>query len=166
MTTEQRVIEFHQAFKHPVRDTPQILCRTEAILALKLIEEEFIELCDALFPGGWDRWITELRVDGVSGGLTESRFTDELVEYEDSNAYEPNLIEAADAIADLDVVVNGAGIRHGFDMQALSREVFASNMSKLDADGKPLYHPNGKIAKSELFKEPDIAGALGIKVAA
>lgn len=167
MTTEQRVIEFHQAFSHPVRDTPQTLCRTEAILALKLIEEEFIELSDALFPGGWDQWINDLRTCGEDGAdLTKSRFTDELVSEGEYIPYEPNLIEAADAIADLDVVVNGAGIRHGFDMQALSREVFASNMSKLDADGKPIYHPNGKIKKSELFKEPDIAGALGIKAAA
>lgn len=167
MTTEQRTIEFHAAFGHPVREVPQILCRTEAILALKLIEEEFIELCDALFPGAWDQWINDLRACGEDGAhLTESRFTDELVSEGEYASYEPNLIEAADAIADLDVVVNGAGIRHGFCMQALSREVFASNMSKLDADGRPIYHPNGKIAKSSLFREPDIAGALGIKAAA
>ncbi|MBT2587932.1 nucleoside triphosphate pyrophosphohydrolase family protein [Arthrobacter sp. ISL-95] len=149
MTTEQRTIEFHQAFSHPVRDTPQTLCRTEAILALKLIEEEYHELCEALFPGSTDL------LDSPASNIEDGRAP-----------YEPNLIEVADALADLDVVINGAGIRHGFDMQALSHEVFSSNMSKLDADGKPLYRDDGKIAKSSLFREPDIAGALGIKVAA
>lgn len=76
----------------------------------------------------------------------------------------------ADAVADLDVVVNGAGIRHGFDMQALSREVFDSNMSKLGADGKPAYtvpgDPTSKIAKGPNFREPDIAGVLGLGVSA
>jgi len=164
-TTEQRTIEFHQAFSHPVRDTPQTLCRTEAILALKLIEEEFIELCDALFPGGWDQWIKDLRVCGMGDAdMVESRFTDEIATYEEINLYEPNLIEVADALADLDVVINGAGIRHGFDMQALSREVFASNLSKLGEDGKPIYHPNGKIAKGPNFREPRIAEVLGIEV--
>lgn len=150
MTTEQRTIEFHQAFSHPVRDTPQTLCRTEAILALSLIEEEFRELAEALFPG--------ITADPECLPLTSA--------ISSGDYYRPNLIEVADALADLDVVINGAGIRHGFDMQALSREVFASNMSKLDSEGKPLYRNDGKIAKSELFKEPDIAGALGIKVAA
>jgi predicted HAD superfamily Cof-like phosphohydrolase len=159
LTTERRTIEFHQAFGHPVRSNPTTICRTEAILALKLIEEEFIELADALFPGAWNDWIRELRVHG-----TENRFTDELTEWPDTYDYEPDLIATADAVADLDVVVNGAGIRHGFDMQALSREVFSSNMSKLDANGKPIYHPNGKIAKSDQFKEPNIAAALGITV--
>lgn len=175
MTTEQRTIEFHEAFKHPVRSTPQTLCRTEAILALALIEEEYLELVDALFPTvradmasdhaastpvGWLRCAEENHADSVELGLVDEDW------FEDRRPkYEPNLIEVADALADLDVVVNGAGIRHGFDMQALSREVFASNMSKLDADGKPIYHPNGKIAKSSLFREPDIAGALGLVAA-
>jgi predicted HAD superfamily Cof-like phosphohydrolase len=157
LTTEQRTIEFHEAFKHPVRSTPQTLCRTEALLALALIEEEFWELAEALFPGSQEQYLY-----AHDPGLT---LTAEIASTPGAFQYEPNLIEVADALADLDVVINGAGIRHGFDMQALSREVFASNMSKLDADAKPIYHPNGKIAKSELFREPDIAGALGLVAA-
>lgn len=141
-----------------MRDTPQTLCRTEALLALALIEEEFWELAEALFPGSKEQYLRSHDYDNT--------LTEEIAEYPSAYDYVPNLIESADAAADLDVVVNGFGIRSGFDMQALSREVFTSNMSKLDASGRPIYKPNGKIAKSELFKEPDIAGALGIKVAA
>ena len=154
MTTEQRTIEFHRAFKHPVRDIPQTLCREEATLALALIEEEFWELAEALFPGSKDQYL----LSHDPGML----LTEDIAAYPGAYDYEPDLIEAADAVADLDVVINGFGIRSGFDMQALSREVFSSNMSKLGAEGKPIYHPNGKIAKGPSFKEPDIGGALGI----
>ena len=70
-------------------------------------------------------------------------------------------MEIADAVGDLDVVVNGAGIRHGLDMDVLGREVYESNMSKQFEDG-PHYAENGKILKGPNFREPNIAGALGI----
>jgi predicted HAD superfamily Cof-like phosphohydrolase len=148
LTTEHRTIEFHQAFGHPVRSNPTTLSRDEAILALSLIEEEFHELCEALFPNSTDLFDSPL--ENIKDGRC---------------AYDPDLIATADALADLDVVINGAGIRHGFDMQSLSREVFSSNMSKLDADGKAIYHPNGKIAKSDQFREPNIVKALGLAAA-
>lgn len=157
MTTERRTIEFHEAFSHPVRSNPTTLSREEATLALALIEEEFWELAEALFPGSKDQYL----LSHDPGML----LTEDIAAYPGAYDYEPDLIESADAVADLDVVVNGFGIRSGFDMQALSRVVFTSNMSKLDADGKPIYHPSGKIAKSELFKQPDIAAALGLVVA-
>ena len=172
MTTERRTIEFHEAFKHPVRSNPTTLCREEATLALALIEEEYLELVDALFPKvrqdirsnhssmtpvEWLRLQDEEYAQDVEDGLVDEDW------FADCRPkYEPDLIATADALADLDVVINGAGIRHGFDMQSLSREVFTSNMSKLGADGKPIYHPNGKIAKGPGFKEPDIASALGL----
>jgi predicted HAD superfamily Cof-like phosphohydrolase len=153
-TTEHRTIAFHQAFGHPVRSNPTTLTREEATLALALIEEEFWELAEALFPRAKDIYLAS-----HEDHLT---LTEELGAYAEAYDYEPDLIETADALADLDVVINGAGIRHGFDMQSLSREVFSSNMSKLGADGKPIYHPNGKIAKGPDFKQPNIAKALGL----
>lgn len=168
MTTESRTIEFHRAFGHPVRTEPQTISREEAILTLRLIEEEFIELCDALFPGAYDAWISELRIDGPERVMTEDRFHKELKEWgteSGSYTYRPDLIKVADACGDLDVVNNGAGIRHGLDMQAISREVFRSNMSKLGEDGNPIYDEGGKIAKGPNFTEPNLAAVLGIEVA-
>lgn len=150
ITTEQRTIEFHQAFGHPVRDEPQTLDMGEALLALSLIEEEFMELVQALFPGH-----PALREPSVVSIILNSTPGAE-------GTYEPSLVEVADALADLDVVINGAGIRHGLDMQALGREVARSNDSKLGADGKPIYRKDGKIQKGPNFSEPDVRGALGI----
>lgn len=164
ITTEQRTIEFHTSLGHPVRTTPQTLTREEAILALALIEEEYLELVDALFP--------DLAEEMHSEWMPVERLKYEQVNYEfrDRTRYAPDLVAVADAVADLDVVVNGCGIRHGLPMQALSREVFNSNMSKLGADGKPVYtvpgDPTSKIAKGPDFREPDIAGVLGIEVSA
>lgn len=146
MTTESRTIEFHRTFGHPVRTEPQALSREEAILAFGLIEEELRELAEALFPGVTD--------DPECRPLTAA-----------IHHYSPDLVAVADALGDLDVVVNGAGIRHGFDMQAISREVFRSNMSKLGEDGKPIFRADGKILKGPGFTEPALATVLGIEVA-
>lgn len=170
MTTFERTKDFHSVFGHPVRDTPQTISRKEAILTLALIEEEYGELVDAMFPN--------LREDARYTNLTpveylqsEEECYDEDVAcrivdedwYQDTRTpYAPDLVAIADATADLDVVINGCGIRHGLPMEALSREVAKSNHSKLDEDGKPVYKPNGKIGKSDLFREPDIAGVLGL----
>lgn len=147
---QANVAEFHKTFGHPVRDGAQeIPTRDEALLALKLIEEEFMELADALFPG--------IKDDEEGFKLTRT-----LEEYPFDYDYEPNLIEVADALGDLNVVINGAALRHGMDMDRIDDAVHRSNMSKLGVNGKPVYHANGKIKKGPNFQEPDIAGALSI----
>jgi hypothetical protein len=59
LTTESRTIEFQRTFGHPVRAEPKTISREEAILALRIIEEEFIELADVLFPEAYDQWIED-----------------------------------------------------------------------------------------------------------
>jgi predicted HAD superfamily Cof-like phosphohydrolase len=39
-------------------------------------------------------------------------------------------------------------------------EIHRSNMSKLDADGKPVRREDGKVLKSDLYFPPDIAAVL------
>ena len=39
-------------------------------------------------------------------------------------------------------------------------EIQKSNMSKLDADGKPIYRSDGKVLKSDLYFKPDIKRVL------
>lgn len=45
----------------------------------------------------------------------------------------------------------------GLPADVLFEEVHASNMSKLGADGKPVYREDGKILKGPNFREPNLA---------
>lgn len=72
-----------------------------------------------------------------------------------------DLVGIADALADIVYVVYGTALTYGIDLHSVLREVHRSNMSKLDADGKPLIREDGKVLKSERYFPPDIASVLG-----
>lgn len=67
-----------------------------------------------------------------------------------------NYVEGLDAIADLIYVLIGLALKAGFDLDGAFREVHRSNMSKLGADGKPLYREDGKILKGPNFTPPNL----------
>ena len=67
-----------------------------------------------------------------------------------------DMIEIADALTDILYVVYGAGHAFGIDLDACYAEVHDSNMSKLGADGKPLYREDGKVMKGPNFRAPDL----------
>lgn len=80
---------------------------------------------------------------------------EELDEYRQA-ATEGNIVAIADALSDLLYVVFGTLVAHGLQDAAeeLFAEVHRSNMSKLDANGQPIYRADGKVLKSERFSEP------------
>ncbi|MDT0650714.1 nucleoside triphosphate pyrophosphohydrolase family protein [Autumnicola edwardsiae] len=69
-----------------------------------------------------------------------------------------NLTEVADALGDMLYILCGTIIEHG--MQHKIEEVFdeiqLSNMSKLGADGKPVYREDGKVLKGPGYAKPNI----------
>tara|TARA_B100000795_G_scaffold19664_1_gene13113 strand:- start:59589 stop:59993 length:405 start_codon:yes stop_codon:yes gene_type:complete len=73
-----------------------------------------------------------------------------------------DLVEVADALGDQLYILCGTMLRHG--MQDKIEEVFLeiqrSNMSKLDADGEPIYREDGKVMKSDLYFRPNIKAIL------
>ena len=69
--------------------------------------------------------------------------------------------EVAKELADLLYVAYGAMIAFGFDADAVFAEVHRSNMSKLTADGKVLYRDDGKVQKSDQYREADLIRILG-----
>jgi predicted HAD superfamily Cof-like phosphohydrolase len=83
---------------------------------------------------------------------------------EENNEYleacdENSLVEIADALGDQLYILCGTILRHG--MQHIIEDVFdeiqASNMSKLGADGKPIYREDGKILKGPSYFRPDLS---------
>lgn len=71
-------------------------------------------------------------------------------------------VECLDALVDLSYVVDGTYLTTGLARYKLAglAEVHRSNMSKLDADGKPIIGPSGRVEKSELYSPPDLAQVL------
>ncbi len=70
-------------------------------------------------------------------------------------ADQDDFVEMVDALADLLVVVYGAAVELGVDLEPVFAEVHRSNMSK--NGGKD---PGGKILKGPAFTPPDILGEL------
>ncbi len=86
---------------------------------------------------------------------------EELNEYKE--AVENNdVVEVADALGDILYLAFGAVLEHG--MQHIITDVFAeiheSNMSKLDAEGNPIFREDGKIMKGENYFKPNISQFL------
>ena len=71
-----------------------------------------------------------------------------------------DVVETADALADLLYVVMGAAITFGVPIDEVVDEVHRSNLSKLGEDGQPIRREDGKILKGPGFFTPDIAGVL------
>lgn len=80
-------------------------------------------------------------------------------------ARDGDLHEIADALGDMLYILCGTILEHG--MQDKITEVFEeiqrSNMSKLGADGKPVYREDGKILKGPNYSRPDLAKILDKK---
>ena len=67
-----------------------------------------------------------------------------------------DLKEVADALTDILYVTYGAGHAFGINLDKCFDEVQKSNMSKLDLNGKPLYHENGKVMKGPNYFKPNL----------
>lgn len=73
-----------------------------------------------------------------------------------------DIVEIADALGDQLYILCGTILRHGLQDKIVEvfEEIQRSNMSKLDADGKPIYREDGKVLKSDRYFKPDIASIL------
>jgi predicted HAD superfamily Cof-like phosphohydrolase len=100
-----------------------------------LIAEEFLELCAAL---------------GYHPKLTLDR---QVTPFPREHVYLP---EVADALADLDYVIEGTRLEFGIDGGPIADAVHAANMRKV---GGPT-RADGKILKPDEWEPPDIAGEL------
>ena len=77
-------------------------------------------------------------------------------------ALKNDIVEIADALGDQLYILCGTILRHGLQHKIVEvfEEIQRSNMSKLGADGKPIYREDGKVLKGENYFRPDIKGVL------
>ncbi len=73
-----------------------------------------------------------------------------------------DLVEVADALGDMLYILCGTILEHGmqYKIEEVFEEIQRSNMSKLGADGKPIYREDGKVMKGPNYFEPDILKIL------
>lgn len=133
-TPARHVEAFHRVFDLPILDSPTVSTTQRRHLRWSLVAEEAKELKDAL----------GVNTDDPTGAYDT----------------EPDLVEIADALADLVYVAYGAALEFGIDLDAVLAEVHRSNMTKLDKDGRVLRRNDGKVLKSELFEQPRIREVL------
>lgn len=128
------VRDFHDAFGLPAPDFPTIPDSLSefhdlARMRMRLIREEYEELREEY------------------AALARAKSYPEAV---------PILRRLLKESADLRYVVDGGAISFGLDIDDAFEEVHESNMSKLGADGKPVYREDGKVLKGENYKEADM----------
>ena len=97
-------------------------------------------------PGLSNVKINKLRIDLIDEELKELKYA---VQTND-------LKEVADALTDILYVTYGAGHAFGINLDKCFDEVQKSNMSKLSAEGKPIYNDKGKVMKGPNYFKPDL----------
>ena len=82
-------------------------------------------------------------------------------EYLDA-ANDNDLVEVADALGDMLYILCGTIIEHGlqYKIEEVFNEIQRSNMSKLGADGQPIYREDGKVLKGPNYFKPHIKEIL------
>lgn len=93
--------------------------------------------------------------------LRYNLMTEENDEYFEA-AQNDDLVEVADALGDMLYILCGTIIEHGmqYKIEEVFNEIQRSNMSKLGADGKPIYRDDGKVMKGPNYFKPKIKEIL------
>lgn len=97
-------------------------------------------------------------------GKEKNRLRFELMKEENEEylqaANNSDLVEVADALGDMLYILCGTILEHGMQhkIEEVFEEIQRSNMSKLGADGKPVYREDGKVLKGPDYSPPTLAG--------
>lgn len=137
------VREFHETFNLPIRGRTLFFEPNEVILRAELVREETIELFRSL---GYD---------------FDPDFLKDIIE--SGRVAEISPVDLADAIGDSVYVLIGMALTFGINLDPIFREIHASNMSKTDDEGNPIYREDGKILKGPNFFLPEIEKHLSFR---
>ena len=140
---EALVRRFHHVYGLPVQTDGASLERESLDMRMSLIAEEFSELVGAVYGQAARAELESsyLRAVAADDGARDT-------------------VEAADALADLIYVIYGMALETGIDLASVLAEVQRSNMSKLGADGKPVYREDGKVLKGPDYFPPNVEAVL------
>lgn len=137
--------QFHRTYHLPIAEDGPSVDRDRVHMRMALVAEEFAELVGAVY--------------GPTAEQTLAKAFTAAVGADDGSR---DVVGAADALGDLVYVIYGMALECGIPLEGVLAQVQASNMSKLGADGKPIYREDGKVLKGPGYFPPDVAGALGL----
>jgi predicted HAD superfamily Cof-like phosphohydrolase len=137
---QSQVIEFHKLFGQAIEPVPTIPSRKVVALRVMLVIEEALEF-----------------LESCVGSVPEKLLIEEMVRNV-LNVREPkvDLAGVADALGDLDYVVEGSRLAFGIDGESIADAIHASNIEKIG--GK--LRQDGKQGKPSNWTPPDIEGVL------
>jgi len=144
-TIRDQVEAFCHAAGHPVREVPQTPPEDEIRLRTGLVVEEFFEFLQALYP----QFEEDANKKAVLFRVSEA------LKYMQP---QPDLVAVADAMADLDYVVEGTRLAFGINGAPIAEEVQRSNMEKFGPGSWK--REDGKQMKPPDWQAPDIEGEL------
>ena len=113
------------------------------------------------FHNAFGLGVEELPIAKLSEQKLKLRFdlmAEENEEYLEA-AQNNDLIEVADALGDMLYILCGTILEHGmqYKIEEVFDEIQRSNMSKLGANGKPIYRKDGKVMKGPNYFKPNIS---------
>lgn len=146
----EQVKEFHRVFGQPIAERPTVPSDERVRLRLRLIAEEFVEL---MFAAGYgEEFFGSIKeaMEDFDEGIKNLRIRVDLPAF-------------ADALADLDYVIEGARLEFGIDGEKIADVVHQANLDKRHMIGgspKVVRREDGKVLKPADWTPPDIAGEL------
>jgi predicted HAD superfamily Cof-like phosphohydrolase len=184
---QEQVIEFHKAFDHPIVETPTIPSDNRVRFRARFILEEALEFVEACFEPSSAGGLGICSGRPIAAGAQLAVAREMLTRLIENAKVTVDLPKAADALADIDYVVEGSRLEMGLEGGGIAREVHRSNMAKTvlcakcnglgtktpvpsmfngpcpACDGKGrvlLKREDGKTLKPKNWTPPDIAGEL------
>lgn len=134
---QSQVKEFCLKALQECPDSPSIPNFSSRVLRTRLIAEEFLEFAKA---SGISIFVDERPIS-----MIDLHFCD--------SGEDPDIVEVADAIGDLNYVSYGAALCYGLDMEPLEKAIHENNMTKF-IDG--YVDTNGKLRKGPSYKPVDL----------
>lgn len=135
MSHHKQVADFMRAGDQPVRTTPTIPDAEESWLRANLLYEEVSEFTAA-----------RTRCERA-------------ISVKDDREVRGALIEMADALGDMCVIIYGTAHAYGIDLEKVLDEICSSNTTKV-VDGKVIKRSDGKLLKPDTFVAPDLRAAI------
>lgn len=111
-------------------------------------------------PDAEESWLrANLLYEEVSEFTAARTRCERAISVKDDREVRGALIEMADALGDMCVIIYGTAHAYGIDLEKVLDEICSSNATKV-VDGKVIKRSDGKLLKPDTFVAPDLRAAL------